>query len=716
MENTDTQRSVTSGIDDDGLITPNPTASGGMGGSGNPTVAASITSSAQVSSILTCTAEASQARLPSKQGLPLVVTDTKDILCPVCRDPIKEPTVSKCGHSFCSSCIYTQLDYSRTCPVCGEELRSENLFHNFLLDDLVSAKARTCASNRSTEIKDLVTQIEGRDDITQNDLESLLKAIQHKRARLDTDSEVLELEVMCDFFEASLDGRRSELERLQNEIFMMERDHEIGSFLKKAAFDKREIAVAARDAAKRTYDEMNHEYNTETGPSRVLPAASDSISYDSVLRQNHVPSKVESINNMTSRAVIGKSSFGLRLDPSGKRQKSASNADRQSNRLSPYRNSSEALFEKKKAVVRSHLSNITEWYFKIRRSTYDNREALSDFRNVLKDCTRYSKFEEKSFFAFSGLYNHSSIVSSIEFNKDGQFFATAGVSKCIKVFDFETMVNSPTTFDNHVPVKEMVSTSKISCLSYNPYIKQQISSCDYEGVVSLWDTCTGQTTRKFGEHEKRAWSVDFCPANPQLLASGSDDSKVKIWSANRAQSIKTIQSSANVCCVRFSPSEAHYLAFGSADHHIHYYDLRAPQQPLHVLKGHRKAVSYVRFLNNKEIVSASTDSTLKLWSLDTENPLIETYTGHTNDRNFVGLTTNKDYIACGSETNAVFGYYKALSSPVASFRFATFDPITGEEVPRDDVAHFVSSVCWRPNSNMLVAANSQGLVKVLTAV
>ena len=42
----------------------------------------------------------------------------------------------------------------------------------------------------------------------------------------------------------------------------------------------------------------------------------------------------------------------------------------------------------------------------------------------------------------------------------------------------------------------------------------------------------------------------------------------------------------------------------STDHHIHYYDLRRPREPLLVLKGHRKAVSYVRFLNRDELVSA----------------------------------------------------------------------------------------------------------------
>lgn len=54
---------------------------------------------------------------------------------------------------------------------------------------------------------------------------------------------------------------------------------------------------------------------------------------------------------------------------------------------------------------------------------------------------------------------------------------------------------------------------------------------------------------------------------------------------------------------------------GSADHNVHYYDLRNTKAPLHVFNGHTKAVSYVKFLSTNELVSASIDSTLQLWDV-----------------------------------------------------------------------------------------------------
>jgi hypothetical protein len=53
--------------------------------------------------------------------------------------------------------------------------------------------------------------------------------------------------------------------------------------------------------------------------------------------------------------------------------------------------------------------------------------------------------------------------------------------------------------------------------------------------------------------------------------------------------------------------------------------------------------------------------------------------------------------------------------PITSHRFGSIDPITGQ-VTNEDNQQFVSSVCWRGKSNMVVAANSSGSIKVLELV
>ena len=52
------------------------------------------------------------------------------------------------------------------------------------------------------------------------------------------------------------------------------------------------------------------------------------------------------------------------------------------------------------------------------------------------------------------------------------------------------------------------------------------------------------------------------------------------------------------------------------------------------------------FLINFDFFFRSTDSQLKLWNISKPHCL-RTFKGHINEKNFVGLASNGDYIACG---------------------------------------------------------------------
>ncbi|KAA8587523.1 hypothetical protein FQN60_016385 [Etheostoma spectabile] len=347
----------------------------------------------------------------------------------------------------------------------------------------------------------------------------------------------------------------------------------------------------------------------------------------------------------------------------------------------------------------AHFEDLEQCYFsnKMSRITDEGRNLnqLDDFMECLSKFTRYNSVRPLATLSYaSDLYNGSSIVSSIEFDRDCDYFAIAGVTKKIKVFEYGTVIQD--AVDIHYPVNEMTCNSKIRF----PLLS-------------------------FQEHEKRCWSVDFNLMDPKLLASGSDDAKVKLWSTNLDNSVASIEAKANVCCVKFSPTSRYHLAFGCAGeirigyHCVHYYDLRNTKQPIMVFKGHRKAVSYAKFVNGEEIVSASTDSQLKLWNVNKPHCL-RSFKGHINEKNFVGLASNGDYVACGSENNSLYLYYKGLSKTLLTFKFDTVKSVLDKDKKEDDTNEFVSAVCWRAmpdgESNVLIAANSQGTIKVLELV
>ncbi|CAN1310253.1 Protein SPA1-RELATED 3 [Linum perenne] len=363
------------------------------------------------------------------------------------------------------------------------------------------------------------------------------------------------------------------------------------------------------------------------------------------------------------------------------------------------------------ASERSSISALQQkdWHVAGRQSGW-----ISPFLEGLCKYLSMTNLKVKADLKQGDLLSSSNLVCSLSFDRDGEFFAAAGVNKKIKVFDCDAIINEHR--DINYPVVEMASRSKLSSICWNSYIKSQIASSNFEGVVQVWDASRGQVQTELREHERRVWSIDFSPVDPTLLASGSDDGSVKLWSINQGVSIGTIKTKANVCCVQFPLGSSRSLAFGSADHRIYYYDLRNSRAPLCTLVGHSKTVSYVKFLDTTTIVSASTDNTLKLWDLSActtriNDAPLHSFTGHTNVKNFVGLSVSDGYIATGSETNEVVIYHRAFPMPALSHKFNTTDPISGDEM--EDTSQFISSVCWRGQSSTLVAANSTGNIKIL---
>lgn len=364
-----------------------------------------------------------------------------------------------------------------------------------------------------------------------------------------------------------------------------------------------------------------------------------------------------------------------------------------------------------------HVENVNKEPRRIQSSV----GCLGSFFEGLCKFARYSKFEECGRLRNKDLLSSANVMCALSFDRDEDYIAAGGVSKKIKIFDLNAI--SSDSNDIQYPVVEMSTKSKLSCVCWNTYIKNHLASTDYDGVVQMWDADTGQPLSQYMEHQKRAWSVHFSQSDPKLFASGSDDCSVKLWNISEKNSLGTIWNPANICCVQFSAYSTNLLFFGSADYKIYGYDLRHTRIPWCTLSGHGKAVSYVKFIDAEAVVSASTDNSLKLWDLKktsssglSSDACALTFKGHSNEKNFVGLSVLDGYIACGSESNEVYCYHKSLPVPIATHKFESIDPISGHQNGGDNNGQFVSSVCWRKKSNMLVAANSVGIVKLLQMV
>jgi protein suppressor of PHYA-105 1 len=110
-------------------------------------------------------------------------------------------------------------------------------------------------------------------------------------------------------------------------------------------------------------------------------------------------------------------------------------------------------------------------------------DKLSAFFGDLCKYARYNKFEVRGCLKNSEILSSSNVICSLSFDRDEEYFAAAGVSKKIKIFEFESLLND--NVDIHYPSIEMPSPAKLSCVCWNSYIKSYLASTDYDGIVQV---------------------------------------------------------------------------------------------------------------------------------------------------------------------------------------------------------------------------------------
>ncbi|KAG6527669.1 hypothetical protein ZIOFF_009795 [Zingiber officinale] len=603
----------------------------------------------------------------------------KDLRCPICMGVIKDAFLTACGHSFCYMCIVTHLNNKSDCPCCGIYLTKNQLYPNFLLNKLLEEayswslellkKHSACQiAKTASPVEHLRLALQQGCEMSVKELDGLLGLLTEKRRKMEQQEAEMNMQILLDFLQCLKKKKLEELNEVQTDLQYVKEDIN--------AVEKHRTELYC---ARERFSVKLRSLDDPIATKLWSPSANQ---HNSILVSNARSSLVGTCSgNLQAKSNDVK----VQLSHQEYQRKDAFSGSE----TSPLIQSGRIIARKRR--IQAQFNELQECYLQKRRLRANQihgqeekkvnvkvREGyhagLDDFQSVLTTFTRYSRLRVIAELRHGDLFHSANIVSSIEFDRDDEFFATAGVSKRIKVFEFSTVVNEPS--DVNCPVVELATRSKLSCLSWNKYSKNIIASSDYEGNVTVWDVNTRQ---------------------------------VKVWCTKQEASVINIDMKANICCVKYNPGSSFHVAIGSADHHIHYFDLRNTSTPLRVFKGHWKAVSYVKFLSTNELASASTDSTLRLWDVKDTCP-VRTFRGHTNEKNFVGLTVNNEYIACGSETNEVFVYHKAISKPAAWHKFGSSELDDAE----DDVgSYFISAVCWKSDSPTMLTANSQGTIKVL---
>lgn len=214
----------------------------------------------------------------------------------------------------------------------------------------------------------------------------------------------------------------------------------------------------------------------------------------------------------------------------------------------------------------------------------------------------------------------------------------------------------------------MGHSRSVDCVNVNHDL---VATGSYDHLLKIWSISDSEDVRSETKNKLRSpiltleghkeaitgcvWMNDFDLEAPSIVATVSTDNTIKLWDIELAQSKQVLTSSKAFTDIDYSKLN-HLLLSSSCDRHIRLWDARIKEgsQIMNVYTSHEGWVDAVCWSSNNEFLflSASYDTKVKQWDIRSSSAPLYEMSGH-HDKVLAVNWSNPEYIVSGSADNQV---------------------------------------------------------------
>ena len=233
----------------------------------------------------------------------------------------------------------------------------------------------------------------------------------------------------------------------------------------------------------------------------------------------------------------------------------------------------------------------------------------------------------------------------------------------------------------------------VRTVEFSPADSQLVASAGESNIIKLWNL-QNDTVRTLRGHTDTVNSIAFSP-NGELLVSVSDDRTIKLWNVHTQQNMRTLQDGTPYRSVAFSPDGRMFATAGG--HHVTIWDLPNRMEIERI--DHNRAVRAVAFSSDGQLLAVGENvgegpASVKVWDVQRRQVVVR-LTANPKSVKSIKFSFDNRYMAASGWN----GHLKVWD--VSNWELLHTIP---------NIGHY--DIAFSPDGKMLAGTNGNGYVSL----